>query len=162
MGNYVRYDDQQIADFLECAVDVGISKAIRIMGYPGSWITAKRWADNRGVEIEVDAMKAKAKSYDLWYNDRDVLLGAEAGMARVMESLEEEDLAADDKKKLAEAYQKFANVWLTVQGKASNITQSQTKDGLDLDIMDMINSEHARNQLIESDNDSVTDNTVNI
>lgn len=153
MGNYVRYDDQQIADFLECAVDVGIGKAIRIMGYPASWITAKRWADNRGVEVEVNAMKSKAKSYDLWYNDRDVLLGAEAGMARVMEQLEESDLTPDDLKKAAEAYQKYANVWLTIQGKASNITQTQTKDGLDLDIMDMIASENARNQLIESDAD---------
>lgn len=153
MTKYVRYDDQQIADFLECAVDVGIGKAIRIMGYPASWITAKRWADMRGIEVEVNAMKSKAKSYDLWYNDRDILLGAEAGMARVMESLEEEDLDADSKKKLAEAYQKFANVWLTVQGKASNITQSQTKDGLDLDIMDMIASENAKNQLIESNAD---------
>lgn len=154
MGNYVRYTDEQIADFLECATDVGIGKAIRIMGYPGSWITAKRWADNRGIEVEVNAMKAKAKSYDLWYNDRDVLLGAEAGMARVTESLEEDNLDPDAKKKLAEAYQKFANVWLTVQGKASNITQSQTKDGLDLDIMDMIASENARNQLIESSDDA--------
>jgi len=150
MNNYKRYSDEEIANFLDVATDIGIGRAIRELGYPASWMTAKRWADLRGIEVEVNAMKAKAKSYDLWYNDRDVLLGAEAGMARVMESLEEDDLTADDKKKLAESYQKFANVWLTVQGKANNITESHTKDGADLEIMRLLNQELERNAEMEN------------
>lgn len=159
MSNFNRYSDQEIADFLEVAVDIGIGRAIRELGYPKSWMTAKRWADMRNIDVEVNAMKAKAKSYDLWYTDRDVLLGAEAGMARVMESLEEEDLSADDKKKLAESYQKFANIWLTVQGKANNITQTQRKDGMDLEIVNLLNNEIARNESIESQVETVESET---
>lgn len=147
MNTGIRYDDEMIAAFLEVAQDIGIGRAIRELGYPKGWITAKRWADNAGIDVEVNAMKAKAKSYDLWYTDRDVLLGAEAGMARVMEHLEESNLDTDEIKKAAEAYQKFANTWLLVQGKANNISETHRKDGTDLEIMDIINADKARKEL---------------
>lgn len=153
----IRYSDEQIADFLELAADVGIGRAIRVLGYPNSWITGKKWADNHGVVVEINQMKAKAKSYDLWYTDRDVLLGAEAGMERVMEQLQESDLTPDDMKKLSESYQKFTNVWLTVQGKANTISESHHKDGTDLELTALINEERARQHL----NDKMADSEEN-
>lgn len=150
MGKSIRYDDDMQAAFCELAVDIGIGRAIRQLGYPHSWITAKRWCDNRGINVDVNAMKAKAKSYDLWYTDRDVLLGAEAGMERVMEQLEETDLDADSIKKLAEAYQKYTNVWLTVQGKAANISESHHKDGTDLELIELMNIERTRQQELDN------------
>lgn len=155
MTNYKRYDDDEQAAFLEVAVDIGIGPAMRQLGYPGSWITAKRWADNRGVVVEINQMKQQAKSYDLWYNDRDVLLGAEAGMERVMEQLTNSELTPDELKRLSEAYQKYTNVWLTVQGKAANISESHTKTSEDIELIDMLNIERARQSSVD---DVVTNN----
>ena len=146
-----RYSDEEVAAFLEHAQDVGIGRAIRDLGYPGSWATAKRWAENRGIDVELNTLKQKAKDYDLWYTDRDALLVAEEGMERVSEMLREKNLEPDEIKKLAEAYQKYANTWLLIQGKATNVTESHYKDGKDLEIMDLINQEKAKNKLNEQE-----------
>ena len=149
-----RYSDEEQAAFLEHAQDVGIGRAIRDLGYPNSWATAKRWADSRGIEVEINTLKQKAKSYDLWYTDRDALLVAEEGMERVSEQLREKNLEADEIKKLAEAYQKYANTWLLIQGKSTNITESHHKDAADLEIFDIINKEKAKDLLRESERDN--------
>ena len=52
------YSDQEIADFLVIAQDIGIGRAIRQLGYPASWGTAQRWAKMRGITVEVDDLKA--------------------------------------------------------------------------------------------------------
>lgn len=156
MGKGKRYTDEEIADFLEHAQDVGIGRALRDLGYPGSWATGKRWAEARGIDVEINTLKQKAKSYDLWYTDRDALLGAEEGMERVSEQLREKNLEPDEIKKLSEAYQKFANTWLLIQGKANNISESRHKDAVDLEIFDLINQEKAKNSF-ESENTEVSD-----
>lgn len=149
--SYKKYSDQEIDQFLEVAKDIGIGRAIRKVGYPDSWGTANRWAKARGIEVTVDDLKAKSKEYHDWYNTEEALLVAQEGMARVHEMLTEQDLDADSQKKLAEAFQKYANTWLLLQGKANAISESRTKDSTDIELLELINEQKMKNAEMESD-----------
>src|SRR5574338_515466 len=126
-----KYSDEEIATFLELAQDVGIGRAIR---------------------VAVDDLKARSKAYHDWYETEEALLVAQTGMARVHEALMEQDLNADEQKKLAEAYQKYANTWLTLQGKANSISESRALDSNDVELLELINEQRARNAMIEQTN----------
>ena len=123
------YSEEMITTFLELAQEVGITRAKRELGYPKSWDSAKRWATNRGVEIAVDELRAKARATTEWYKEDEIKAVAQEGFDRVHELLSNrDDLTADDMKKASEALFKFYNTWASVQGKAANISESRTKD----------------------------------
>lgn len=152
MANFKRYSEEEIVAFLEVAKDEGIGKAIRLMGYPTSWSTAYRWVKGRGIEVPLDEIKQKSKAFHDWYETEELLVVGQETLQRISEKLStDETLDADSIKKLSESYQKVANTWLLLQGKANSISESRTKDSTDLEIMDMLNAERARNQLIETD-----------
>lgn len=146
---FKRYDDEEIAEFLELATEIGIARAIRQLGYPNSWGTAKRWADARGITITVDDLKAKSKEFNDWYDTEELLIVAQAGIQRVNEQLQEADLTPDEQKRLSEAFQKYVNTWSLLKGKATTITETRQSDGMDLEIVDLLNEERARNAAIE-------------
>lgn len=151
MANFKRYSEEEIVAFLEVAKDEGIGKAIRLMGYPTSWSTAYRWVKGRGIEVPLDEIKQKAKAFHDWYETEELLVVGQETLQRISERLtNDETLDADSIKKLSEAYQKTANTWLLLQGKANSISESRTKDSFDIEILDMLNVEKAKNQAIES------------
>lgn len=150
MGN-IAYTDVQRSDFLEVASDIGISRAMRKLGYPAGWGTAKSWMDAAGISVPLDEIKAKAKEHHQWYETEDMLLIAQEGLQRVYLELQQTELNPDEHKKLSEAYQKYANTWLLLQGRANSINENRSKDSMDLGIIDMLNEEKARNALIEND-----------
>lgn len=137
----INYSDEEINDFLETAQDIGIGRAIRQLGYPNSWGTAQRWAQARGIKVEVDDLKAKSKSYHDWYRTEEALLVAQQGMSRVYEQLQEADLDPDGQKKLAEAFQKYANTWLLLHGKANSISEKRETTQQDLEIAELLRAE---------------------
>jgi len=140
------YTDKQINDFLELAQEVGITKAKREFGYPKSWSTAQRWAELRGVETAVDEVKSKAALTREWYQTEEVITIAQEGMNRVYEELvENSSLTPDDQKKLAEALTKHYNVWANAQGKATNISENRQQDSMDTHLIDLLNTERAKN-----------------
>src|SRR5207237_9112679 len=127
--------------------EVGFTKAIRELGYPSSWNTAKRWADLRSVTIAVDPVKASARAVEEWYKTEEIMLVAQEGIQRVFEQLvHEARLLPDDHKKLAEALGKFYDTWAKAQGKATTITESRTEDTFDARIEQIINAERAKNR----------------
>ena len=149
----IDYSDEQINDFLDVAQEVGIGKAIRQLGYPASWSTAHRWAELRGVKVMIDEVKAKAKAFHDWYETEDMLLVAQEGILRVHDELVNNDkLSSDDQKKLSEAFTKYSNQWLVLQGKANNVTESRQGDGMDAGIIDLLNAERAKNHLRDKEN----------
>ena len=151
MGNFKRYSEEEIVAFLEVAKDEGIGKTIRTLGYPTSWSTAYRWVKGRGIEVPLDEIKQKSKAFHDWYETEELLIVGQETLARISEKITTDDsLTPDEIKKLSEAYQKTANTWLLLQGKANNISESRKTDGTHLEIMDMLNEELARNQAIES------------
>lgn len=90
-------------------------------------------------------MMQEIKKFHTFYETTDALLIAEEGFDRVLEKLKEHNLDADELKKVSEAYQKFANTWQVLQGKATSITESQRKDSTDIEIMDLLNVERTKN-----------------
>jgi hypothetical protein len=150
---FKRYDDEEIADFLELATEIGIARAIRQLGYPNSWGTAKRWADARGIVITVDDLKAKAKEFNDWYDTEELLIIAQDGMQRIHEQLQEKNLSPDEQKRLSEAFQKYVNTWSLLKGKATAITETRQSDGTDIELIELLNEEKARNAMIESKED---------
>jgi len=151
------YTDQQRADFLELTVEIGITRAMRKLGYPDAWGTAKRWCDSAGIEVPIDEIKAQAKAHHDWYETEDLLVVAQEGIRRVHEDLQRSDLTPDEHKKMSEALQKYSNTWLLLQGKATSVSETRTKDNTDIALMELLNEEKARNTLIEQEANSLQD-----
>lgn len=148
MANKQQHTDEQINEFLALAEEMGITRAMRELGYPKSWATAKRWADMRGAVVAVDAVMAKAAATREWYKTEEIITVAQAGIARVFESNEEGVvLSPDDQKKLAEALNKYYIVWANAQGKATNITESRETDGFNEHLQELLNVERAKKLL---------------
>lgn len=141
----VKYSDEEQQTFIEMAQTIGISRAMRELGYPNSWATANAWIKARGIEITVDSLKQKAAQMNQWYQDEELLLVAQAGMDRIYEQLQENDLAPDDIKKLSESFQKVANTWLLIKGKSNSIVEKRSVGEMDLEIKRIIAEEEQRN-----------------
>lgn len=151
MTKFKRYSDEEINNFLEIAKDEGIGKTIRMLGYPESWSTANRWVKARGIEVPLDEIKQKAKAFHDWYETEDMLIVGQETMARLSEKLTQDDLTSDELKKISEAYQKTANTWLLLQGKANNINETRKPDSTDIELIELMNEQRMKNQQIETD-----------
>jgi len=138
------YTDTQKNEFVALAQEIGIGRAIKQLGYP-SWPTGRDWCEARGVKPSVDTLMAEVKRFHTFYETSDALIVAEEGIAEVQQKLLAGNLDADELKKVSEAYQKFVNSWLALQGKATTITETHKKDGTDLEILALLHSEKARN-----------------
>lgn len=145
------YTDKEIADYLEVAKEIGITRAKRQLGYPKSWDTARRWAEAAGIEIPLDAIKAQAAAHYDWYKAEELLVVAKEALLRIVQSLQDDNLTPDEQKKLAEAYQKYVNTCLLLEGKATAITERRSKDSTDLALIELLNEEKARNETIEQE-----------
>lgn len=145
------YSNEQIGEFLEIAAEIGITRTMRQLGYPGSWGTAQRWVQAAGIEVPLDEIKAKSAQMHDWYQTEDMLLVAQEGIMRTHLTLQRDDLTPDEHKKMAEAFQKYANTWLLLQGKANSINENRVRDSSDLAIMDLLNEEKMRNSLLEEE-----------
>lgn len=149
----IAYTDQERADFLELAKEIGITRAKRELGYPKHWATGKAWADAAGIEVPLDTIKAQAAAHWDWYKAEELLIVAKEALLRIVESLQSDNLTPDEQKKLAEAYQKYVNTILLLEGKATSITESRKTGDVDLAIADLLAAEAARNALIEQGED---------
>lgn len=141
----MEYTDQQINEFLELAQEIGIGRAKRKLKYPGSWATAQRWAEMRGVEVDVDTIMQRRKLKGLHMQTDDLLLVAEEGISRVAEELDNTFLDPDGHKKLSEAFQKYVNSWRLLQEKATSIANTYERTQQDLEIEELIRQhEHSQ------------------
>jgi hypothetical protein len=146
------YSDEQINDFLELAQEIGITRAKRELGYPKSWGTAQRWAEVRGVSVAVDEVKAQAAAVREAYKDEDVMVVVTEGFNRVYEEITtNEDLTPDDQKKLSEAANKYYNMYASIKGKATSITETRQTDTMDQHLEELLNAERAKNILRKED-----------
>jgi hypothetical protein len=150
---HMEYSNEEISTFLESASEIGITRAKRELGYPKSWATAKRWVDMAGIEVPLDEIKAQAAAHYDWYKAEELLIVAKEAMLRITQSLQNDDLSADEQKKLAEAFQKYVNTVLLLEGKATSITESRKSDSVDMAIAELINEEKAKNARIEQGED---------
>lgn len=148
----VHYSDNQVREFIDTAKEIGISPAMRRLNYPGAWATAQRWFNEAGIDLPtVDSLMAKAAELKQFYSDKEKLFATQTLIDRIVEKLHQDDLNADEINKLGNALNKAIQTFNLIEGKSTSISETRSKDGADLAIIDMLNEAKARNASIEQD-----------
>jgi len=137
---YPTYTDEQITEFIEIAGEMGIGPAMRHLGYPKSYHTAKKFFVQRNIDTPTaNSLAVMAKQLDIFYTDKEKVLAAQAVIDRTVEALYEDNLVSDDISKLSNALHKAIQTINLIEGKSTNINENRSKDGSDLAIVDMLN-----------------------
>ena len=147
---YPTYTDEQITEFIEIAGEMGIGPAMRHLGYPKSYHTAKKFFVQRNIDTPTaNSLAVMAKQLDIFYTDKEKVLAAQAVIDRTVEALYEDNLVSDDISKLSNALHKAIQTINLIEGKSTNINENRSKDGSDLAIIDMLNEAKTRSNLIK-------------
>ena len=153
---YSTFTEEQITEYIEVAQEMGLSPAMRMLNYPGSYHTAKKWFNQRNIELpSLDSLAKMAVDMRVFYSDKEKLIAAQAVLDRCVESLMEDRLDPDQLNKLANAVHKSIQTINLIEGKSTSINENRQKDGQDLAIIDLLNEAKARNTAIK-DNNKVT------
>ena len=147
---YPVFTEEQITVFIEMANEMGIGPTMRTLGYPKSYHTAKRFYQQRNIDMPTaNSLAVMAKDLAIFYNDKEKVLAAQAVLDRSIEKLYEEDLLAEDINKLSTAIHKAIQTINLIEGKSTNINENRSKDGSDLAIVDMLNEAKMRSESIK-------------
>lgn len=147
---YPVFTEEQVSEFIEMANEMGIGPAMRTLGYPKSYHTAKRFYAQRNIDMPTaNSLAVMAKDLAIFYNDKEKVLAAQAVLDRSIEKLYEEDLLAEDINKLSTAIHKAIQTINLIEGKSTNINENRSKDGSDLAIVDMLNEAKMRSENIK-------------
>ena len=148
---YPVFTDEQITEFIETANEMGIGPAMRTLGYPKSYHTAKKFYMQRNVDMPTaNTLAVMSKQLDIFYTDKEKVLAAQAVIDRTVEALYEDDLVSDDIAKLSNALHKAIQTINLIEGKSTNINENRSKDGSDLAIVDMLNEAKMRSESIKN------------
>jgi len=148
---YPVFTDEQITEFIEMANEMGIGPAMRTLGYPKSYHTAKKFYMQRNVDMPTaNTLAVMSKQLDIFYTDKEKVLAAQAVIDRTVEALYEDDLVSDDIAKLSNALHKAIQTINLIEGKSTNINENRSKDGSDLAIVDMLNEAKMRSESIKN------------
>jgi hypothetical protein len=148
---YPVFTEEQVSEFIETANEMGIGPAMRYLGYPKSYHTAKKFYVQRNIDMPTsNTLAVMAKQLDIFYTDKEKILAAQAVIDRSVEALYEDTLVSDDINKLSNAIHKAIQTINLIQGKSTNISESISKDGSDLAIVDMLNEAKMRNESIKN------------
>jgi hypothetical protein len=146
---YPVFTEEQITEFIETANEMGIGPSMRLLGYPKSYHTAKKFYVQRNIDMPTaNTLAVMAKQLDIFYTDKEKVLAAQAVIDRSVEALYEDNLVSDDISKLSNAIHKAIQTINLIEGKSTNINENRSKDGSDLAIVDMLNEAKMRNQSI--------------
>ena len=148
---YPVFTEEQVSEFIECANEMGIGPAMRYLGYPKSYHTAKKFYVQRNIDMPTaNTLAVMAKQLDIFYTDKEKILAAQAVIDRAVEALYESDLISDDISKLSNALHKAIQTINLIEGKSTNINENRSKDGSDLAIVDMLNEAKMRSESIKN------------
>ena len=155
---YPTYDEEMITSFITHAQEMGIGPAMRYLGYPKSYHTAKKFFTERNIETPTaNTLAVMAKNLDIFYTDKEKILAAQAVIDRSVEALYQDTLTSDDINKLSNSLHKAIQTINLIEGKSTNISENRSKDGSDLAIIDMLNEAKMRSESIKHslDNENV-------
>jgi hypothetical protein len=148
---YPVFTDEQISEFIETANEMGIGPAMRYLGYPKSYHTAKKFYVQRNIDMPTaNTLAVMAKDLAIFYTDKEKVLAAQAVIDRTVEALYEDTLVSDDISKLSNALHKAIQTINLIEGKSTNINENRSKDGSDLAIVDMLNEAKMRSESIKN------------
>lgn len=143
------YTDQDRADFCELAKEIGIGRAIRELGFP-TYPTAVSWLKARGIEPNVDKIMQDIKKYHTYYEVEDLLVTFDNGIAVAEEMIAKAE-SPDDLKRIADALYKLIQTRNLLEGKATQINEKRETTQQDLEIMELLSIEKAKNAEIEQE-----------
>ena len=147
---YPTYTEEMVTEFIELANEMGIGPAMRNLGYPKSYHTAKKFYVQRNIDMPTaNTLAVMSKQLDIFYTDKEKVLAAQAVLDRSIEKLYEDDLLAEDINKLSNAIHKAIQTINLIEGKSTNINENRSKDGQDLAIIDILNEAKIRNESIK-------------
>lgn len=148
---YPTFNEEQVTEFIELAQEMGIGPAMRQLGYPKSYHTAKKFFVQRNIDMPTaNTLAVISKQLDIFYSDRDKIVAAQAVIDRTVEKLYEDDLLPEDINKLSNALHKAIQTINLIEGKSTNINENRSKDGTDLAIVDILNEAKMRNESIRN------------
>ena len=148
---YQTFEEEQITEFISNAQEMGIGPAMRYLGFPKSYHTAKKWFVDRGLDMPtVDTLAKMAAGLKVFYSDKEKLIAAQAVLDRCVESLMQDSLDSDGLNKLANAVHKAIQTINLIEGKSTVINEQRNKDGQDLAIIDLLNEAKARNEAMRN------------
>lgn len=146
----IKYTQADVDEFIEVAQEIGIGPAMRALKFPATWGTAQRWFEAAGIELpSIGTLQEKARGMKTFYEDREKMTVAQAELDRIVEKLDADELTADDLNKLANALHRTVQTINLIEGKSTAITESRSKDGSDLAIIDMLNEAKMKNAAFE-------------
>ena len=152
---YPVFTEEQISEYIELAQEMGIGPAMRYLGYPKSYHTAKKFFNQRNIDMpSANSLAVMSKQLDIFYTDKEKVLAAQAVIDRTVEKLYEEDLLAEDINKLSNALHKAIQTINLIEGKSTNINENRSKDGTDLAIVDILNEAKMRSKSIKDSLDA--------
>ena len=147
----VEYTREQKEEFIAVAQEKGFRPAMRELGYPGSHHTAAKWFSEYQLPLpDVSYLQQKARALKEFYGDREELAVCQTMLELIMEQMETETLDADAINKLANSLQRVIQTANLIRGKATNVSESRTKDGTDLEIDRLMKQMKDENKNIES------------
>jgi hypothetical protein len=147
---YQTFEEEQIIEFISNAQEMGIGPAMRYLGFPKSYHTAKKWFVERNIDMpSVDTLAKMAAGLKVFYSDKEKLIAAQAVLDRCVESLMQDTLDSDGLNKLANAVHKAIQTINLIEGKSTHINEQRNKDGQDLAIIDLLNEAKARNEAMK-------------
>lgn len=148
---YSNFTEDQISEYILNAQEMGIGPAMRYLGYPKSYHTAKKWFVERNIDMPTtDTLAKMAGNLGVFYSDKEKLIAAQAVLDRCVESLMQDSLDSDGLNKLANAVHKAIQTINLIEGKSTHINEQRNKDGQDLAIIDLLNEAKARNEAIRN------------
>lgn len=147
MSTKKRYSDEEKADFCELAQQIGIGRARRELGYP-SYPAAIAWMNQRGIEPNVDKAMQTIKRYHQHYEMEDLMVVFDDAIGAAEEMIMNAK-TADDLNKIAGALNKIVQTRNLIEGKATAINEKRETTQQDLEIMDLLNAEKAKNAAFE-------------
>ena len=147
---YSQFTEEQITEYIANAQEMGIGQAMRYMGYPKSYHTAKKWFVERNIDLPtLDTLAKMAGDMGVFYSDKEKIIAAQAVLDRCMEALMQDSLDADQLNKLATAVHKAIQTINLIEGKSTIINEQRSKDNTDLAIIDLLNEAKARNERVK-------------
>lgn len=149
------YTDEDRTQFCELAQQIGIGRAIRELGFP-TYPTGAGWMKARGIEPNVEKTMQAIKAYHTYYQVEDMLVTFDNAMVVAEEMLINAE-TPDDLKRIADALYKIVTTRNLLEGKATQITDKRETTQADLEILDLLNVEKARNARIEDHSEIVAE-----
>ena len=147
---YSNFTEEQISEYILNAQEMGIGPAMRYLGYPKSYHTAKKWFEQRNVDLPtLDTLAKMAGDLKVFYSDKEKIIAAQAIIDRSVEALYQDTLIPDDINKLSTAIHKAIQTINLIEGKSTIINEQRNKDNNDLAIIDLLNEAKARNEYIK-------------